>query len=130
MGTRKEYCQILYDLLKDKWNKIGIANGDYTEKHNKEQIDKIDDKEINILITTIDLLGEGFDVPHLDRGFLVLPTQWGGRVEQAVGRIQRTAENKKDAILYDCLDHKIGMLKNQYWHRLGVYKALGMEIER
>lgn len=131
VGTRKEYCQILYDMISAQWPKTGIANGDYSDKHNEKQVELLANQDINVLITTINLLGEGFDVQHLDRGFFVLPFKWSGTVEQAVGRIQRSCEstNKRDAVLYDYVDIDIGILKNQFRHRLGAYAALGMHIE-
>jgi len=129
--TRKEYCETLHDLIKPHHDKIGIADGDYTDKHNNEQVRLLANRDINVLITTINLLGEGFDVQHLDRGFFVLPFKWSGTVQQAVGRIQRSCEatNKQDAILYDYVDVDIGILKNQFKYRLEAYKTLGMNIQ-
>lgn len=130
VSTRKEYCETLHELIKPHWDKVAIANGDYSDKHNEEQIRRLSNREINVLITTINLLGEGFDVQHLDRGFFVLPFKWSGMVEQAVGRIQRSCAvtNKRDALIYDYVDIDIGILKNQFRHRLGAYKALGMHL--
>lgn len=127
--TRKNYCEILHNKISKYWAKTGIANGDYSSKHNEEQVSKLENNQISVLITTFELLGEGFDVKRLNRGFLALPFREKARVEQAVGRIQRTCEGKEDAWLYDYVDYNIGILNNQFKSRQFVYKSLGMKIK-
>jgi superfamily II DNA or RNA helicase len=129
ISTRKSYCEFLYESLKKTWEKTAIATGDYTRKHNDLQVKRLEEGEITVLVTTFELLGEGFDVKKLDRGFIVLPFREKARVEQTVGRIQRACEGKKDAILYDYVDIDIGMLKNQFYTRALTYRKLGMEIK-
>lgn len=126
ISTRKIYCEILYEKIIRYWAKTGVANGDYKDKHNQNQVKKLEEGEITVLITTFDLLGEGFDVKKLNRGFIALPFRERTRVEQAVGRIQRTCEGKADALLYDYVDINIGILKNQFRARSFVYRMLGM----
>jgi superfamily II DNA or RNA helicase len=127
INTRKIYCEILFDKISRYWNKTGIANGDFSDKHNQNQVARLENNEITVLITTFDLLGEGFDVKKLNRGFIALPFRERNRVEQAVGRIQRTCEGKKDALLYDYVDMNIGILKNQFRTRSFIYRMLGMK---
>jgi len=129
ISTRKNYCEMLFEKLKQELpDKIGIATGDYRRTLNDNTVSKIESGEFSVLVTTFELLGEGFDVRKLNRGFIALPFREKSRVEQAVGRIQRTCENKKDAILYDYVDENIGILKNQFLHRALTYSRLGMEI--
>lgn len=128
ISTRKIYCEMLHSLIDKHWVKSAIATGDYTRKHNDEQVLKLESGEVTVLTTTFELLGEGFDVQKLNRGFIALPFREKARVEQAVGRIQRTCKGKTDAVLYDYVDINIGILKNQYLHRAEVYRSLGMEI--
>ena len=126
INTRKLYCEILYDKIHRYWDKTGIANGDFSNKHNKNQVARLENGDITVLITTFDLLGEGFDVPKLNRGFIALPLRERNRVEQSVGRIQRTCKGKTDALLYDYVDINIGILKNQFRARSFIYRRLGM----
>jgi len=128
ISLRKEYCEMLNETILRGWEKTGIATGDYSDKHNNAQVEKLENGEISVLVTTFELLGEGFDVKKLNRGFLTLPFKERTRVEQAVGRIQRTCPGKEDAILYDYVDSNIGILKNQFRHRAYTYQKLGMEI--
>ena len=126
ISTRKIYCEILHEKILRYWKKAGIANGDYPDKHNQSQVERLESGEITVLTTTFDLLGEGFDVKKLNRGFIALPFRERTRVEQAVGRIQRTCEDKIDALLYDYVDINIGILKNQFRARSFTYHMLGM----
>jgi len=128
ISIRKNYCEILFNEIKKKYNKAGIATGDYSKSHNGQQITKLEAGDIDILVTTFQLLGEGFDVPRLNRGFLVLPFREKSRTEQAIGRIQRPYIGKTEAIMYDYVDENIGILKNQFWNRALVYNTLGIKI--
>jgi superfamily II DNA or RNA helicase len=128
VSTRKQYCEMILEKLVINWNKTVIATGDYSRKHNDEQVAKIENGEATVLITTFELLGEGFDVPKLNRCFLALPFRERARVEQTVGRIQRPCEGKRDAVIYDYVDENIGILKNQFLHRAMTYRLLGMKI--
>jgi len=55
-------------------------------------------------------------------------------VEQLVGRIQRTAPGKKDAIVYDYVDENVGIFRNQFYAknnkcRWNVFSRLGLQIQ-
>lgn len=128
ISTRKEYCRLLYEQIKKEWARVGIANGDFSKKHNAAEVKKLESGETNVLIITFELLGEGFDVQKLDRGFIVLPFREKTRVEQAVGRIQRACAGKDGAILYDYVDTNVGILNNQFLERTRTYKKLGLKI--
>lgn len=125
---RKAYAELLLEEVSKYWNKIGIATGDHSRKHNDEQVARLERNEITVLVTTFELLGEGFDVPKLNRGFIATPFRERARVEQAVGRIQRTCPGKEDSILYDYVDVNVGILKNQFISRALTYRKLGMKI--
>jgi superfamily II DNA or RNA helicase len=126
ISTRKAYCEMLAEGIKEYWPKTGIATGDYTRKHNNEQVEKLENNEITVLVTTFELLGEGFDVKKLDRGFITLPFRERSRVEQAVGRIQRSCDGKDNALLFDYVDENIGLFDSQFSSRLYAYRGLGL----
>lgn len=132
---RKAHADILYDLISTGWEKTGIATGNYSKKYVTEQANLLNNKEITVLVCTFALLGEGFDVPFLNRAFITMPFRAEGKVEQLIGRIQRTAEGKKDSIVYDYVDVDIGVVQNQFYTkskndcRYNVYSRLGLEIE-
>jgi superfamily II DNA or RNA helicase len=132
---RKAHADILYDLISVGWEKTGIATGNYTKKQQTEVAARLNDKEITVLVCTFALLGEGFDVPFLNRAFVTMPFRAEGKVEQLVGRIQRTAPGKEDSIVYDYVDVDIGVVQNQFYTksandcRYNAYSRLGLVIE-
>jgi len=137
VSDRKAHCETLHELISLGWEKTGIATGDYSAKYQDEQVKRYYDNEITVLITTFALLGEGFDVDFLNRAFITTPFRAEGKVEQLVGRIQRSAEGKTDAIVYDYVDHDIGVLRDQFYSKFNknkdtrcrAYERLGMPIE-
>lgn len=136
VSGRKAHCETLHKLISAGWPKTGIATGDYSDKNQDEQVRRFYDGEITVLVTTFELLGEGFDVDFLNRAFIATPFRAEGKVEQLVGRIQRSAEGKKDAIVYDYVDVDIGVLKDQFYSknqnkdsRHRAYTRLGMTVE-
>lgn len=130
---RRIHCELLYELIKKDWPKTGIATGSYSKKKVDAQIEAFNNNEITVLVTTPELLGEGFDVDFLNRLFIATPFRTEGRVEQLVGRIQRFHPDKEDSFVFDYVDQNIGVLANQFFSAFGkcrknVYKKLGLKI--
>lgn len=63
-------------------------------------IQRFEKGEIKIL-SNVDLFGEGFDLPSIECGILLRPTQSLGLYLQQVGRTLRTSEGKTRAIILD-----------------------------
>ena len=77
------------------------------------------------------LADEALDIPRLDRIHLAFPQRNEGLVTQQIGRVERIHPDKKDAIVYDYVDKRVGVLESQFKTRLfGVYKPRGLSIER
>ncbi len=134
ISGRKVHCETLHELISAGWPKTGIATGDYSEKYQDEQVKRFYDGDITVLVTTFELLGEGFDIDFLNRAFVATSFRAEGRVEQLIGRIQRSAEGKSDAIVYDYVDVDIGVLKDQFYNRKKnsrskAYARLGVVVE-
>jgi len=134
ISDRRAHCETLHKLIQTKWKKTDIVTGKYNRKHINRQVDRYNKNEITVLVATFALLGEGFDVPFLDRAFIAMPFRAEAKTEQLIGRIQRAYPGKKDAIVYDYIDINIGVLENQFSNRKKasrsrVYNRLGVEIE-
>jgi superfamily II DNA or RNA helicase len=135
LTDRKAHADELFDLIRIGWPATGIATGKYSKKYVQETADLLNKKEITVLVCTFSLLGEGFDVKFLNRAFITMPFRAEGKVEQLIGRIQRTAEGKTDAIVFDYVDADIGLLANQFYSpgkndcRHRAYTRLGLKIE-
>lgn len=135
VSDRRVHCETLCDLIKTGWEKTGVATGKYSRKYVEEQVNRFINGEITVLVTTFALLGEGFDISFLNRAFITTPFRAEAKVEQLVGRIQRVSEGKSDAIIYDYVDHNIGVVRNQFYTgkankpcRYNAYKRLGLEV--
>lgn len=132
---RKAHAEILHGLILKGWDKVGIATGNYSKKYVEEQAALLNSKDITVLVCTFALLGEGFDVPFLNRAFVAMPFRAEGKVEQLVGRVQRSAPGKTDSVVYDYVDVNIGVLQNQFYTkssndcRFKAYQRLGLEVE-
>lgn len=134
ISDRRAHCETLHKAIKRDWKKTGIVTGKYTKKQIAKQVDMFNRKEITVLVATFSLLGEGFDVPFLDRAFVSMPFRAEAKAEQLLGRIQRSHPDKKDAVVYDYVDENIGVVKNQFFNRTKAcryrtYKRLGAKIE-
>jgi superfamily II DNA or RNA helicase len=84
--------------------------------------------ELDVLFA-VDIAKEGLDIPRLDRLFLVAGGRNEAELEQKVGRIQRACPGKLDAVVFDIVDERIGVLRAQYYARRKVYKSLGLRME-
>jgi len=100
------------------------------EELRNDLIDRFKNGRLQVLVTTYDLLAEGFNYRPLNRLFLATPVKWKGRVVQSVGRVQRTSDGKTDAIVYDYVDWDVGMFARQAEARFSsVYEEKGMQVE-
>ena len=134
ISDRRSHCEALFNLISMAWPKTGIATGNYSKKYVTDQVERFNNKEITVLVTTASLLGEGFDVPFLNRGFITMPFRGRTKTVQIVGRIQRSHPSKTDAVIYDYVDVNIGVIKNQFYSqhgecRFNTYKKLGAIVE-
>lgn len=129
LSERVEHLEILYELLSETMPelRIEILTGRMSKKARTDVMQRALNKEIDILLSTM-LAREGLDLPHLDRLFLVAPKKAQGALQQEVGRIQRPAVDKTDAVVFDFWDSRCGIIKNQLWARRELYQKLGASI--
>ena len=82
--------------------------------------------QARILFATYQLAKEGLDIPCLDRLVLATPTRNKVIVQQSIGRIQRPAPGKTDALVIDLVDEKTPQLMVQYKQRRTLYKKMNI----
>jgi superfamily II DNA or RNA helicase len=135
ISDRKSHCEQLYKTIKMRWAKTDIVTGDYKKSEIEDRLKAVMDEDITVLVATFSLLGEGTDLPILDRAFIAMPFRSEAKAEQLIGRLQRSHPGKKGAIVHDYLDINIGFLENQFSHndpikecRVKAYKRVGAEI--
>ena len=114
----------------------GIANGLKTKfrslrqcstlgRQNRER-DKAGDYDL--ILGTMSL-AKRLDIPSLDTLFLVTPTGSPITVQQAVGRIVREYDGKRQPLVVDFVDELIGICNSLYHKRKAVYRKLNYEIK-
>ncbi|MFW9899707.1 MAG: DEAD/DEAH box helicase [Candidatus Thorarchaeota archaeon] len=121
LTDRIKHCAYIKKILDGKKIKYEILLGVMGKKERKRVIDALNGKKTRVVIATGQLAGEGLDVPHINRLFIIMPISWKGRVEQYVGRILRPAKNKTDAKVYDYVDVNVENLNNAYKTRQRIY---------
>ena len=82
--------------------------------------------QARILFATYQLAKEGLDIPCLDRLVLATPTRNKVIVQQSIGRIQRPAPGKTEALVIDLVDEKTPQLMVQYKQRRTLYKKMNI----
>ena len=126
LSERVEHCYVLQELLADVAPDISSAVlvGSVKKAKRQEIVERLRDKDIQVIFATNPLAEEGLDLPHLDRLFLTCPSRNKRKVIQAAGRIMRPSEGKEDAIVFDFIDSEVGILESQGNSRYRMYEEL------
>jgi superfamily II DNA or RNA helicase len=84
--------------------------------------------EYQFLFATYALAKLGLDIPRLNKLVLITPHKDRTSVQQAVGRIMRPFEGKKQPVVYDFWDNKVKQCNGWARERAKVYLGLGCEV--
>ena len=111
VSDRVAHCQKLVEMLAAKGLSASILTGNLTTAERVVIVDMLHRGDIKVLISTVQLVGEGFDAAGLTTLFLTTPIKYTGRLRQVIGRILRPATGKQPKVI-DYVDHHVGVLKN------------------
>jgi len=131
LTERRDHLEYFAQRVKKFARNIIVLKGGMGKNQRREVMEKIKtipDREERILLATGRYIGEGFDDARLDTLFLTLPISWRGTLQQYVGRLHRTHDNKRIIKVYDYVDAEVPVLARMYEKRLKGYKALGYVI--
>lgn len=117
---RIAHCESLAGLLRGQGVKVEILTGKVPSKERTEIVKTVQHGDTQVLISTLQLLSEGFDCPNLSTLFLCSPVKFSGRLLQVVGRILRPADGKQ-ARVYDYIDRP-GVLQASAKARMRTYR--------
>jgi superfamily II DNA or RNA helicase len=124
LSDRKAHCENLQSLLKFRYKVTAeLLTGDLNAAERQAVVDRLNSGQIRVVIATGQLIGEGFDCPHLTTLFLATPISFAGRVLQYVGRVLRPAPGKSHARIYDYVDIQVEPLVKAARARQRVYGA-------
>ena len=89
--------------------------GKESEAEREEITRVIESSDESVIYSTI--ADEALDIPVLSRLYLPFPTKNIGLIRQQIGRVERAAPGKEDAVVFDFADFLCGVLKKQYLAR-------------
>lgn len=122
LSDRKAHCDTMAALLRSEHGvDAEVLTGGTPKKQRETIVDKLNGGEVQVLIATGQLIGEGFDCKQLTKLFLTTPIKFNGRLLQYLGRVLRPAPGKERAIVYDYVDQYVGVLKASAKSRQRVY---------
>lgn len=125
-------AQMLFDWVgngAEFKEKVKILTGKTARPKRKEMLDQFRSGEIMCLLST-QLADESLDIPRLSRVLLTYPGKHDGKIIQQVGRTLREHEDKQNAVVFDFVDDKIGVLRRQWLQRKDAYKQMKIKIVR
>jgi len=121
VSDRVAHCRKLADMLAGKGLKVSVLTGKQTMTERSEIVDLVHCGAIKVLISTLQLVGEGFDAAGLSTLFLTTPIKFTGRLQQVIGRIRRPASGKQPRVI-DYVDEHVGVLRNSARIRRQAYE--------
>ena len=123
LSDRKAHCENLRALLKFRFKiESELLTGDLNMDERRKVIELLNQGEVNVVIATGQLVGEGFDCPNLSTLFLATPIRFSGRVIQYLGRVLRPAPGKTVARVFDYVDIHVDTLTKAAMARQRVYR--------
>lgn len=125
VSDRVAHCEALAALIAERGERVAVLTGRVPPEKRAEIVEGIKSNRLKILISTVQLIGEGFDAPGLTTLFLATPIKFSGRLKQVIGRILRPAAGNKEATVYDYVDDQVGVLKHSAKERQLTYWQMG-----
>jgi len=123
LSDRKAHCENLCALLKFRFKvEADLLTGDLSMDERQTVIDRLNQHKAKVVITTGQLIGEGFDCRDLSTLFLATPIRFSGRVLQYLGRVLRPAPGKDMARVFDYVDIHVDALNKAAMARQKVYR--------
>ena len=110
VSDRVSHCQIFVDLLEKHHINVVLLTGQVQPEQRTAIVAQVQDGKVEVLVATLQLIGEGFDCSGLSSLFLTTPITFEGRLLQVIGRIMRPAENKSPRV-YDYVDEDVSALR-------------------
>ena len=110
VSDRVKHCEALAVMLEQQGCSSAVLTGKLPAEQRTALVEAIRQGEVKVLISTVQLIGEGFDCPDLTTLFLTTPIKFTGRLLQVVGRVLRPAHGKQPRV-YDYVD-PVGVLSS------------------
>jgi superfamily II DNA or RNA helicase len=110
VSDRVAHCEILQRKLERHGLDSVLLTGRVPADRRARIVEEVRDGGVRVLISTLQLIGEGFDCPGLSTLVLSTPIKFEGRLLQVVGRIMRPSASKKAQVI-DYVDMHVPVLR-------------------
>jgi superfamily II DNA or RNA helicase len=129
LSRRIEHLEKIKAEITSKDGEVEILTGARTKVDRSRILADFRAGRVLCLLAT-QLADEALDVPILSRVILTFPGKHGGRLIQQIGRAIREHPEKEDAIIYDVVDEKVGVLRRQWMQRKQAYKQMKIKVKK
>ena len=109
VSDRISHCLVFEKGLRSRGVEVAILTGQTPADQRATTVREVQNGRIQVLVATLQLIGEGFDCSGLSTLFLTTPITFEGRLLQILGRIMRPAEGKL-ARVFDYVDEDVSVL--------------------
>ncbi len=123
VSDRVNHCHVFEEKLKSKGVDVALLTGQTSTDQRMTIVRDVQSGRVQVLVATLQLIGEGFDCPGLSTLFLTTPITFEGRLLQVLGRIMRPAKGKH-AKVYDYVDEGVSVLKRSADSRKKILASL------
>jgi superfamily II DNA or RNA helicase len=123
VSDRIGHCQLFEQELLLLGVNVVLLTGQTSTEQRAIIVNKVQEGRVQVLVATLQLIGEGFDCPGLSTLFLTTPITFEGRLLQVLGRIMRPAVGKH-AKVYDYVDESVSVLKRSAQSRKKILAGL------
>lgn len=126
--AQSEWLKMSYDISKEALGLGHIQTRMYVGGMDKE-LRREAEENGDILFATFQMAKEGLDIPALDTLFLATPNSSEITIEQSLGRIARSDDDKKQPMVVDFLDSGVNICNGLFNKRMKVYRKMELEVK-
>lgn len=120
VSDRVAHCRILQSKLAGLGHEAELLTGQTAPEERQQIVARLQAGEVAVLISTLQLIGEGFDCPGLATIVLATPIKFEGRLLQVVGRVMRPAKDKTAKVI-DYADVNVPVLRRSAVSRCEIF---------
>jgi superfamily II DNA or RNA helicase len=113
LSERVSHAEMLAEAINtSRPGRSVVITGSMSGKKREATLERVRSGEASALFST-KLADEGLDIPALDALVLTTPSRNGGRTTQRAGRILRSLDGKRQPLIIDVVDPRVGLLWSQ-----------------
>jgi superfamily II DNA or RNA helicase len=120
VSDRVAHCRVLQEKLAVLGYDAVLLTGRTHPEERERIVARVQAGRIQVLVSTLQLIGEGFDCPGLSTIVLATPIKFEGRLLQVVGRVMRPAHGKRARVI-DYADVNVPVLRRSAMNRSEVF---------